>query len=274
MTSGILLALIAGLFTFRAINDAVMNATSSAVEQTPTIPVLVAAVDIPARRLIDESMITVKKVPANLVPEAYIDTLDDVIAKMATVPIAEGEILLRTRLVDPTDKDAPILYRIDEDEVLVAVPASALMSSLNLLSVGDHVDLAYTVALEYTDKETEEIKSTTAAFLSLQNLEVKGLVRSQPPTEEGGALLKPDAVLLAVRQQDALVLKYLIDIGASMDFFLRPPGVEALSPTTPVDAEYLVDRFQLFDSLPDELVNEIIRRQQSANDTAEEQTAD
>ncbi|RME66472.1 MAG: Flp pilus assembly protein CpaB [Caldilineae bacterium] len=272
MTSGILLALIAGLFTFRAINDAMTNATTAAVDEAPTIPVLVATADISARELVDASKVTVKRAPAHLVPEDYLDSLDDVVAKMATVPIRAGEILIRSRFVDPTDKDAPILYRIDSDDVLIAVPADALMSSLNLLKVGDHVDLAYTVALEYTDKDTGEIKSTTSAFLSLQNLEVKGLVRSQTPAEEGAGLLKPEAVLLAVSQQDALMIKYLIDTGASMDFFVRPPGVDALSPTIPVDAEYLVDRFQLFDSLPQELVNEIIRRQQDINASTEEPT--
>lgn len=272
MTSGILLALIAGIFTFRAINDTASNVPTSVLQEAPTVPVLVAAIDIPPRQLIDESMVTVKNAPANLVPDGFLDTLDDVVGKMAITPITKDEILLRDRLVDPTNKDAPVLYRLNENEILLAVPADALLSNLGMVSVGDHVDLASTVVLDYVDKDTGTTKTTTSAFLSLQNLEVQGVMSREPLPEGSSKVLKPDAVLLAVPQQDALVIKYLIDTGASMDFFLRPPGIDTLSTAVPVDADYLVNRFQLLENLPKEVIDEIIRRQQSAS-TAPSPTA-
>ena len=123
-----------------------------------------------------------------------------------------------------------------------------MLGQIGMLAVGDHIDIAYTVSYDFNvandEEETTDAQPATT-FLSLQNLEVKGLLRKQPPTDETAALLGPDALLLAVSPQDALVLKHLIDIGAPMDFFLRAPGNQALSPVIPVDSQYLVDRFQL-----------------------------
>jgi pilus assembly protein CpaB len=251
------MALIAGLLTFRAINEATTNAALSQLEDIPTIQVLVAVQNISAYQLIDESMVQIQKVPAPLAPEGYLKSVDEVLYTFSNTPVVAGEILLQHRLINPTDPTSPVLYRINANEVLVAVPASALLGQVGMLAVGNHVDSAYTVAIDFNpeaDQQPEESPVTT--FLSLQNLEVKGLLRRQPPMEEGNALLRPDAVLLAVSPQDALVLKHLVDTGAPMDFFLRAPRNQALSPVLPVDAQYLIDRFQLHIETPSQLVSD------------------
>lgn len=246
--AGILMALIAGLLTFRTINEVSNGAESERSDSAPTIQVLVAAQNIPPRQLIDQSMVQIQKVPVLLAPEGYIQSVEDILFKMSSVPIVAGEIMLRQRLTDPTDPESPVLYQISDNEVLISVPASAMLGQIGMLAVGDHIDIAYTVSYDFNVNDDEE-ETTNAqpatTFLSLQNLEVKGLLRKQPPTDDASTLLGPDAVLLAVSPQDALVLKHLIDIGAPMDIFLRAPGNEALSPVIPVDSQYLVDRFQL-----------------------------
>ncbi|MCB0114337.1 MAG: hypothetical protein KDD84_09615 [Caldilineaceae bacterium] len=242
------MALIAGLLTFRTINEVSSNAEAARSDSGPTLQVLVAAQNIPARQLIDPSMVQIQKVPAALAPEGYLQSTESVMFKMSSVPIVAGEILLQQRLSDPTDPDSPVLYQISADHVLISIPASAILGQIGMLSVGDHIDIAYTVSFDFNvnndDEETTDAQPATT-FLSLQNLEVKGLLRKQSPTDDTTKILGPDALLLAVTSQDALVLKHLIDIGAPMDFFLRAPGNEALSPVIPVDSQYLVDRFQL-----------------------------
>jgi Flp pilus assembly protein CpaB len=241
------MALIAGLLTFRTINEVSSNAESERSDGAPTLQVLVAAQNISARQLIDQSMVQIQKVPVLLAPEGYMQSTEEVLFKMSSVPIVAGEIMLRQRLTDPTDPESPVLYQISDNEVLISVPASAMLGQIGMLAVGDHIDIAYTVSYDFnvTDEEETTNAQPATTFLSLQNLEVKGLLRKQATTNETTALLGPDALLLAVSPQDALVLKHLIDIGAPMDFFLRAPGNEALSPVIPVDSQYLVDRFQL-----------------------------
>jgi hypothetical protein len=169
-----------------------------------------------------------------------------VLNKFSDTPLIAGEILLQHRLLSPTDANAPVIYRMNADQVLIAIPATAILGQVGMLAVGNHLDIAYTVAIDFDQAEEEaSTEAPMTTFLSLQNLEVKGLLRRQPPTEESSALMRPDAILLAVSPQDALVLKHLIDTGAPMDFFLRAPGNEALSPVLPIDAQYLIDRFQL-----------------------------
>ena len=252
--AGVLLALIAGMLTFRTINEATTNATLAQLEEMPMLQVLVAAQNIAARQLIDESMVKLQKVPATLAPEGYMKTADEIVGQISDTPLVAGEILLQHRLISPTDPNAPILYRMNPNEVLIAVPASALLGQVGMLAVGHHIDLAYTVAIDFDAAEGEQQQAEpVTTFLSLQNLEVKGLLRRQPPTEENSGLLRPDAVLLAVSPQDALVLKHLVDTGAPMDFLLRAPGNEALSPVLPVDAQYLINRFQLNLEMPSDL---------------------
>lgn len=246
--AGVLMALVAGLLTFRTVNEVSNNAALARLDNTPTLQVLVATQNIPARQLIDQSMVQIQKVPASLAPEGYLQSTEEVLLKMSQTDIVVGEILLKQRLTDPTDPESPVLYQISANEVLISVPASAILGQVGMLSVGDHIDIAYTVSFDFNitddDNETTDAPPSTT-FLSLQNLEVKGLLRRQAPTEDSTAILGPDAVLLAVSAQDALVLKHLIDIGAPMDFFLRAPGNESLAPVIPVDSQYLVDRFQL-----------------------------
>ncbi|MBX2996939.1 MAG: Flp pilus assembly protein CpaB [Caldilineaceae bacterium] len=246
LSAGVLLALIAGLLTFRTVNEATQSATLSRLEDVPTIQVLVAAQNIPPRRLLDESMVKLQQIPATLVPEGYLRSTAEVLTKFSDTPLVAGEILLQHRLLSPTDANAPVIYRISPDQVLIAIPATAMLGQVGMLAVGNRLDIAYTVAIDFNQSEEEKPEeSPVTTFLSLQNLEVKALLRRQPPTDEGSAMLRPDAILLAVSPQDALVLKHLIDTGAPMDFFLRAPGNEALSPVLPVDARYLIDRFQL-----------------------------
>lgn len=53
------------------------------------------------------------------------------------------------------------------------------------------------------------------------------------------------AYLLALKAQDALVLKHMRDTGAIFDFVLRSPTSNELFDVSPVTVEYLLQRFEL-----------------------------
>lgn len=256
--SGILLAMIAGMLTFRVVSD--LASSAAVVNQTdaPTVPVIVAVVDIPAYSLINTGMLTLQNMPVHLLPREYSQDLESILGKMTTSRIATGEILVNHRLVDPTDPNAPLLYTMNPNEVLVTVPADALLSQLNMLAVGNRIDIAYTAEVTIPEEklltagaaasDKEAGTPTQTAFLSLQNLEVKGLLRRS--TTEEALAQRPEAILLAVSPQEALILKYLVDTGAPMDIFLRAPVNNALLSVVPVDEQYLVDYFQLYADSP------------------------
>jgi len=66
-----------------------------------------------------------------------------------------------------------------------------------------------------------------------------------PPAEPVGETVKPLTLLLT--HQDALILKYLVEMGADLDLVLRPAGDTAPAITEPVWLRYVLDRYQLPD---------------------------
>lgn len=244
LTSGVLLALLAGLMTFQIVNGLASAARTANSEDVATVSVIVATADIAAFVTVNTGMVTLMDMPATLAPREHVANIEDVVGKITLAPITLGEILVTPRLADPADPNTPVLYTMNRDEVLVAMPTAALAGQLGLLSVGQHVDIAYTSEFAYAgeDGNVSNDKILTS-FLSLQNLEIKGLMSRSIAKE--GIVPVPDAILLAVAPQEALILKYLIDSGAPMDILLRSPGNNSLLAVSPVDEQYLIDYFQL-----------------------------
>jgi hypothetical protein len=64
-----------------------------------------------------------------------------------------------------------------------------------------------------------------------------------------------ELVTLLVTREDALVLKYLHEAGADLDLALRPAGVTGtVLQTQPIWFRYILDRYQLPDTMPDDRV--------------------
>lgn len=272
LASGLLLALLAGLMTFQIVNDLAISATMANNQNVSTIPVIVAAGDIEPFTAISTGMVTRQEMPTTLVPQDYTPDIEGVIGKISMHPITAGEVIVNHRLADPADPNTPVLYTMDSDQVVIAMPATTLMGELGMLTVGGRIDIAYTNEFEFTQEGTEDVEDRMTTFLSLQNLEVKGLLRRSAAEE--GIDPRPDAVLLAVSPQEALILKYLIDSGSPMDLFLRSPENSSLMTVVPVDQQYLIDYFQLDSDVPVDFASRVSsinssRSTQSASEPVE-----
>jgi hypothetical protein len=68
-------------------------------------------------------------------------------------------------------------------------------------------------------------------------------VETQPTQNPTNVRVK--AYLLALDAQDALVLKYMRDSGATFDIVLRSPTSSELFDVSPVTVEYLLQRYEL-----------------------------
>jgi pilus assembly protein CpaB len=78
----------------------------------------------------------------------------------------------------------------------------------------------------------------------LQNVRVAGIIYESKDAKTGSHG-PAAAVLLAMDPQDALVLKYLRDSGASQDLALRSPAATENFETAPVNGEYMLQRYQI-----------------------------
>ncbi len=247
---GAILSIGAGWLTYRTISRA--QSVTPTVQTTDTTAVLVVTKDIPARTVLKESDVDVKEVPTKLVPAGAVKSVDEAVGKIARVQLIPGEILVAERLAEPTATGKDVAFTMPEDYVIVALPATDLLSQSNILKPGDKVDIMVSV-----DTGGNAAGGSMVTLDSLQNVVIQGILASKSLDIKNGAfggkssdkksaiqVAPPEGLLIAVSPQDALVLKYFKDAGGTFDLALRSPTHTKSTETSPVDLEYLSDRYQ------------------------------
>lgn len=241
LVAGVIVALLAGIVGFVTLSRGAQSqqGPQGASAVGPTVKVVTAARAMPIRTLLTAEMLTLKDFPVQAVPEGYMADPAQVVGKVNTAELAVGEIVLANRLMDPniTAADGRTALLMNENQVLVAFPASDLMNRLGILKPGDHVDLLFSMPFINQAAEAEAGSNVTTknlvAFNALQNLTIAAVVGGQP--DQNGNASQAEALLLTVSPQDALALKYLKDAGAVVDVVLRAPGAEQPFEVEPVE---------------------------------------
>jgi hypothetical protein len=103
----------------------------------------------------------------------------------------------------------------------------------------------------------EEPTATAPAATAAEEAPLAGGVAPAAPTPipEVEEEREVELVTLLVTREDALVLKYLYEVGADLDLALRPAGVTGtVLQTQPIWFRYILDRYQLPDTMPDDSV--------------------
>ncbi len=237
MLAGVVMAILAAMLVYRLISTA--TATVAAQPEVETRPVVVMVQDVSIGTLLTEDMVALRDMPVEYIPDDAVFDTEDVIGKMALTDLKAGEIVLASRLETPTNVTRNIALTIPEGMVVIALPADDLLSRVDMLKPGDRVDILFSLDLG------EGTAASLRTFGVLQNAVVRAIVA--PPVVEQLEDLGPGpgvperAILLAVDPQDALVIKYLIDAGAILDFALRAPDDDSEPFLEPVDLQYLAD---------------------------------
>jgi pilus assembly protein CpaB len=242
--AGVILAVLAGVLAFMAIMRAASTQVAPPVQEAPKVKVVVAARAMGVRELILESDVEVRSAPADIVPESAVRSLEEAVGWVTMTPLTAGEMVMATQLVSPTIKGEAVAYTMDKGKVAMAFPAEDLMSRNNLLQPGDHVDVLFSIAVNAADATTGDL----VTFDALQNLEIAAVVQArdlETKTEAGVTAARPTAIVFALDPQDALVLKYLRDMGGMVDIVLRAPEVKERFSVQPVHMDYLSDRYQI-----------------------------
>jgi pilus assembly protein CpaB len=244
---GIILALLAGSFAFVTMLQA--TAARLAPPEVLKTQVVVAVREIALRAVIQDADIEVKELPTDAVPEGAAVAAEEVVGKIAMVKFVPGEIILKSRLADLTKKGENIALTIPEGKVVIAIPATDLMSTLSILQPGDKVDILWSIEI----KGKEQDSGGLLTMATLQNQEITAIVLppvvtspsggAQPGSEKPVAV-GPKALLFAVDPQDAVILKYLKDSGGTIDVVLRAPTDKRIYSTEPVHINYLDDLYQ------------------------------
>lgn len=240
LAAGAILALLAGAVAFVTMQQAAVERT--VVQEEPRTKVVVATREIPLRTVIQGADVGLKELPTDAVPEGSVLRVDEAVGKISMVRLTPGEVLLAHRLADPTKKGENIAFTMEEGRLVMAFPAMDLMSTIGLLEPGDRVDILFSLDIE----GQEGAPGGLVTFSSLQNLEITAVVMPAVGEKQtSGGAARPQAILLALEPQDALVLKHLIDAGGIVDVVLRAPTDQQLFETQPVDIDYLIDRYRI-----------------------------
>jgi pilus assembly protein CpaB len=268
LTAGIILALLAGLVAY--VTLARVSTSRSGMEPSaPNVAVVVAKRAIAVRSVLTKEDLDIKQIPIDASPEGAVSQIQGAEGKISLVDVFPGEIIVSQRLLDPNiiSGNGRMAVVVAEDQVLMSLPTSDLMSNTSMLKPGDHVDLLY--SLEFpTNRGMPSAANTNpnavansgstsqekelATFDLLQNVTIAAIVsRNAPPASGGQDSSAPavnnsaEALFFTVKPQDALIIKYVQDAGGKLDIVLRAPGAERPYSSEPVDYDYLINKFKI-----------------------------
>ena len=253
-----------------AINTVLKQSFAPPAQPTPVIEattdIIITTHDLAIGSVIKREDIQIATVPVSIVPRDALLSIETTLGKITMVHLIQGEMVLQHHLADPTNISHDIGYIIAEDQVLMAFPASDLMSGLGVLQRGDNVDIFASMTVEVspttlapapgTTTEQQEAITRLFTFDAFQRIKITAIVADviaepesttpgQPQPTPNPADRRVRAYLLAMSAQDALVLKHMRDTGAIFDFVLRSPTSNELFDVSPVTVEYLLQRYEL-----------------------------
>jgi pilus assembly protein CpaB len=249
LTAGLIVALLAGFVGYAALQRAT-GAQSQQSTAMPQVPVVVAQRAVTVRSQLKAEDLAVHNVPVDAAPEGALSEVAQVAGQVTLVDLYPGETILKQRLLDPnvTTGDGRLALVMAQDQVLMALPAADLMTKAKVLKPGDHVDLLF--SLKFPANQTTSAAGGTnqeklVTFDTLQNATISAFVAGNTQSGGGTQAGVPDGIILTVAPQDALVLKYVKDAGATIDIVLRAPNAEQPYTVDPVDTDYLIRRYQI-----------------------------
>ena len=246
-------------------------------QQTPVVQdetiktdIVVVTRDLFLGDTLTESDLRLITVPVEAAPRNALTDPAVAVGKIIKTDLIQGEMLLSHNLADPTNNNQDLSFILSEDHVLLAFPATDLMSSESMVQRGDIIDIFATFTQEIenvgeqptTDTgEQPEPQTRTFTVDSMQKISVTAMVL-EIIEDEGGTstdllpgqtgsetIVKPKtrarAYLLALDPQDALILKHLKDTNAIFDIVLRAPTSEVQFDLTPVTEDYIIEYYGL-----------------------------
>ena len=224
----LIMALVAGCIMFAAIFAGVSYLTSGQPVAPPEQPVeeakpvekvqvVVAKTNLPPRTRIQESMLQLKELPADIVPEGAIKSFADVLNVQIKVSIFAGDILTIQK-VFAEGGDEGFTGSIPADCRAVSISVNDITGVAGFAKPGDRVDLLL----------VEKGKYSATTNLLLQNVPLLSInqdTTGAAPVGENGvpkaAISNPSIATFALRPEETLKLISAVKIG-EIYISLRP----------------------------------------------------
>ena len=157
-------------------------------ESLTTAPVVVAAVDIPARTQITAEMVKVRDVPVDVKPQASYGSVDEVIGKATRYPLSLDEEVTSSKVVslEPSQGTNSIAFVIPKDMRAISINADQVLSAGGLVLPGDYVDIIGVFNVKSADGTEEEAYLVRTVLQNVEVLAVAQTISDVPPPAEDG----------------------------------------------------------------------------------------
>jgi len=270
LLAGLIVAFLAAVVAYITLSRAAQVSGGQVVVEGDKRSVVIVTQRVPVRTLLTSDTLSTVELPVESVPDDAATDIDEVEGKLTLVEMFPGEVVLTPRLVDPNviSGDGRVAVALADDQVLMAVPATDLMSTVAVLKPGDTVDILLSAKFPLSAVTTTSSGATSAGpetqasssgqgdnlvtFILLQNVTIAALPGTAPTNAQEASEQttnqsagKPQALLVTLSPQDALVLKYALDAGGIQDIVLRAPGADQEWDTEPVDQKYIIDAYEI-----------------------------
>lgn len=182
-----------------------------------TREVILATVDIPAKTLITDKMLTTTRVPIEMVQKGAFVTPQEVLGKFSRTAIVKGEQVTSSR-IGLTDRGSGLVAVLPSDKRAITVGVTDTTGLSGLAKAGDKVDII----------SVKTINNNVVGQILLQNVMIMAINRSElsdePATPNAGKAEKQEklaTITLAVNPKDAVLLSLAQNQG-SLQLILRP----------------------------------------------------
>jgi Flp pilus assembly protein CpaB len=247
--------------------------------ETPTpeemVEAVVALQTIPANTDITADAVGTEQIARSKLTNHLLDA-EAVVGQRTARTILRGSFIMEDWIIDPATvavegKNASLNITADREgrpRVAMAFETSQLLGVAGAIQNGDFVDML--ISYRFVDREEElepieegeeakEPSQILVAQLLLQDIEVyrvgPWLIPTPTPVPEGEEPLEEQAepaepmrsnmLTLLLAQQDALVVKFARESGATVDLVLRARDDHTIVSTETVTMEYITARFNI-----------------------------
>jgi len=147
--AGLILAAIGVFASFNLIQRFQVNQAPAVAEgNTVKTSVVVVTRDLALGDAIAQTDVELTSVPVEIAPRNAISNLQEVVGKIIKTDLVQGEMILSHNLADPTNNNGDLSFILSEDHVLMAFPATDLLSREVMVQRGDIVDIFATIRME------------------------------------------------------------------------------------------------------------------------------
>lgn len=196
----IVAAILAGLGIYRLLQEI------SKPAETPKTEVVVAVADIPENTTITSDMVALKALPTEGLMDSVLTSVDDVVGKVASSDILNGEPVLSGRLVEVGEEandTGTLAYVIDPGMRAYTLAVDSETGLMNLLKPGNRVDVI--LLYSYNTGTGDQTQAEAAAHILLQNISILAVDNAMG---KAGSTEAYGTVTLAVTPAQAVILTY------------------------------------------------------------------